>query len=165
MKSKRFLFIWSEKRCLSLKLFTTDPKEKSYLPNWFTMFQMLIEEILSPIAFVTKWTSTGLKNVWLLLLVNISSKISTIPTTTLGFSHSSFRHFSHVTKSCIFKNLILKRKADRSFCWKTVSGTYNFTQIPLADWPGVVVIWAPSQRQKAEAHIFERANFSGFVTW
>ena len=144
MKSKRFLFIWSEKRCLSLKLFTTDPKEKSCLPNWFTMFQMLIEEILSPIAFVTKWTSTGLKNVWLLLLVNISSKISTIPTTTLGFSHSSFRHFSHVTKSRIFKNL---------------------TQIPLADWPGVVVIWAPSQRQKAEAHIFERANFSGFVTW
>ena len=30
-------------------------------------------------------------------------------------SWSSHRHFSHVTKSCIFKNLNLRKKADRDF--------------------------------------------------
>ena len=45
---------------LSFKLFITDPQEKSYLTNLFTIFQMLIEGILSPIAFVTEWTPTGL---------------------------------------------------------------------------------------------------------
>ena len=38
-------------------------------------------------------------------------------------------------------------------------------QIPQADWPEVVVIWAPFERQKIEVHIFERANLSGFGTW
>ena len=38
-------------------------------------------------------------------------------------------------------------------------------QIPQADWPEVVVIWAPFERKKIEAHIFERANLSGFGTW
>ena len=37
-------------------------------------------------------------------------------------------------------------------------------QIPQADWPEVVVIWAPFERQKIEVHIFERANLSGFGT-
>ena len=37
-------------------------------------------------------------------------------------------------------------------------------QIPQADWPEVVVIWAPFERQKIEVHIFERANISGFGT-
>ena len=31
--------------------------------------------------------------------------------------------------------------------------------------PGVVVIWAPLEREKIEVHIFERANLSGFGTW
>ena len=38
----------------------------------------LIEETLSPIAYVTEWTSIGLQNVWFLLSVNISSKPCTI---------------------------------------------------------------------------------------
>ena len=38
-------------------------------------------------------------------------------------------------------------------------------QIPQADWPGVVVILAPFERQNIEVHIFERANLSGFGTW
>ena len=38
-------------------------------------------------------------------------------------------------------------------------------QISQADWPEVVVIWAPFERQKIEVDIFERANLSGFGTW
>ena len=36
------------KQFLLYKLFTTDPHEKSYLPIWFTIIHMVIEEILSP---------------------------------------------------------------------------------------------------------------------
>ena len=39
---------------------------------------MLIEEILSPVKFITKWTSISLENTWLLLFVNISSKLFTV---------------------------------------------------------------------------------------
>ena len=51
IRSKRFLFIWSEKRFLFYKLFTTNPQEESYLPNWLSIFHMLVEEILSPTPF------------------------------------------------------------------------------------------------------------------
>ena len=37
--------------------------------------------------------------------------------------------------------------------------------IPQADWPEVIVMWVPFERQKIEAHIFERANLSGFAKW
>ena len=37
--------------------------------------------------------------------------------------------------------------------------------MPQADWPEVVIIWAPFERQKIEDQIFERANLSGFATW
>ena len=47
---------------------------------------------------------------------------------------------------------------------KTISGTKNYIQIPQADLPEVIVIWAPFERQKIEVHIFERANLSGFGT-
>ena len=40
-----------------------------------------------------------------------------------------------------------------------------YIQIPQADSPGVVVIWAPFERQKIEVQIFDRANPSGFGTW
>ena len=43
-----------------------------------------------------------------------------------GLVFNGIRHFSYVTKSRIFKNLILRRKADRNFrgtFLKTVSGT------------------------------------------
>ena len=39
---------------------------------------MLIEEIFSSLVFVTEWTFIGFSNVWLLLLVNTSSKFYTI---------------------------------------------------------------------------------------
>ena len=41
----------------------------------------------------------------------------------------------------------------------------NCIQIPQADWPEVVVISAPYERQNIEVHIFQRANRSGFATW
>ena len=56
--SQGILFIWSEKSFLSFKLFTTAPQEKSCLRNWFTIFHVVTEEILSPTVFVTQWTST-----------------------------------------------------------------------------------------------------------
>ena len=37
--------------------------------------------------------------------------------------------------------------------------------MPQTDWPEVVVIWAPFERQKIEVHIFERTNLSCFGTW
>ena len=52
IRLKQFLFIWSEKRFLLFKLFTTDPQEKSCLHNWFAIIHMVIEEILSPTTFV-----------------------------------------------------------------------------------------------------------------
>ena len=88
---KRFLFIWSVKIFLSFKLFTTDPQEKSGLPNWFTILYMVIEEILSP-TFVTEWTSTGYCKTsdfffWLGSLVNSPPSL-----TTLRFPHSSLKN-------------------------------------------------------------------------
>ena len=61
----------------------------------------------------------------------------------------------------------LRKVVNRNFrgtFWKTVSGKL-IIQIPQADWPEVVVIWAPFKRQKIEFHIFERANLSGFGIW
>ena len=63
-----------------------------------------------------------------------------------------------MTKSCIFKNLNLRRKTVPFFAaiwWK----------IPQAHWPEVIVIWAPFERRKVEVHIFDRANILGFATW
>ena len=45
---------------------------------------------------------------------------------------SAKRHFSHVTKNRIFKNLNLRKKADRNFAaisWKTISGTYWYVEV------------------------------------
>ena len=73
-----------------------------------------------------------------------------------------------MTKSRIFKNLNLRKKADRNFRGTFLKNRFrhqNFIQIPRADWPGVVVISTPFERQKIEVHIFERANLSGFGTW
>ena len=86
---KRFLLIWWENSFLSFKLITTDPQEKSCLPNWFTMFHMVIEEILLPTVFVRQWTSidyckTSDLFFWFIFLV--SSPLSLI---TMRFSHSS----------------------------------------------------------------------------
>ena len=61
-----------------LSYLLTTHKKKSYLPYGFLIFHMLIEEILSPIKFVTKWTSISLSNAWLLLFINISRKLSTV---------------------------------------------------------------------------------------
>ena len=66
------------------------------------------------------------------------------------------------------KKLNLRKKADRNFRGTFLKNRFrhqNFIQIPRADWPGVVVISTPFERQKIEVHIFERANLSGFGTW
>ena len=36
--------------------------------------------------------------------------------------------------------------------------------MPQADWPEVVVIWAPFERQKVGVHIFERDSLLVFAT-
>ena len=73
-----------------------------------------------------------------------------------------------MTKSRIFKNLNLRKKADRNFRGTFLKNRFrhqSLIQIPRADWPGVVVISTLFERQKIEVHIFERANLSDFVTW
>ena len=69
-----------------------------------------------------------------------------------------------VTKSRIFKILNLTKKSDRNF-----RGTFlknHFRHLKLySNPPGVVVIWAPFERQKIEVHIFERPSLSGYGTW
>ena len=77
------------------------------------------------------------------------------------------RHFSHVTKCRIFKNLNLRKKPNRNF-----RGTFlekRFRHLKLysnpPDWPGLVIIWTPFEIQKIEVHLFEKANLSGFCTW
>ena len=79
------------------------------------------------------------------------------------------RHFSHVTESRIFKNLNFKKKADRNFRGNFLKNHFRhlklYSNLPHADWPEVVAIQAPFERQKIEVHIVERANLSGFGTW
>ena len=41
----------------------------------------------------------------------------------------------------------------------------NCIQIPQTDWPEIVVVWAPLERQKVEVDIFDGAKLSGFATW
>ena len=79
------------------------------------------------------------------------------------------RHFSHVTKSRIFKNFNLRKRIDRNFCPTFLKKPFQapkiiIIQIPQADWLEVVVRWVPFERRKIEVHIFERANLSGFGT-
>ena len=83
-------------------------------------------------------------------------------------SQAKARHFSHVTKSRIFKNLNLRKKADRNFRRSLLKNRFrhlNYIQMPLADWLEAAAIWAPFERGKIEVHIFERANLSGLGTW
>ena len=75
---------------------------------------------------------------------------------------------SYVTKSRIFKNLILRRKADRNFRDNLLKKHFRqlkFYSNPPSWLAEVVVIWVPFEIQKAEVHIFERVNLSGFATW
>ena len=72
-----------------------------------------------------------------------------------------------MTKSRIFKNLNLRKKADRNFRRNFLKNRFRHLKLylnPQADWLEVVVIWTPFERRKIEVHIFERANLSGFGT-
>ena len=71
-------------------------------------------------------------------------------------------HFSHANKSRIFT------KADRKFHGNFLKNHFrhlNYTQIPKAGLPEIVVMWTSFEIQKIEVHIFERTNLSGFGTW
>ena len=85
-----------------------------------------------------------------------------------SYMQNSIRHFSHVTKSRIFKNLNLRRKTNCDLCDNLLKNHFRYLKlysIPQADWPEVVVIWTGFERQKIEVHIFERANLSAFAAW
>ena len=60
IRLRQYLFISSVKSFLPPKLSTLCPQEKSYLPDWFRILDKLVEETLSPIAYVTEWTFIGL---------------------------------------------------------------------------------------------------------
>ena len=78
------------------------------------------------------------------------------------------RHYSHMTKSRIFKNLNLRRKADQHFRGNLLKNHFRNLKLysnPQVDWPEFVDIWAPIEKQKAKVHSFDRANHLGFATW
>ena len=78
------------------------------------------------------------------------------------------RHFSHVVKSRIFKNLNLKRKAVRNFRGNLLKSHFRHlnSYSNLRSWL-TRGRWHMSNfsKTKVEVHIFEMANFSGFATW
>ena len=78
------------------------------------------------------------------------------------------RHFSYVTKSCIFKNLNLRKKADRNFCSTFLKIRFRHLKL-YSNRPSWLARScchsAPFERQKIEVHIFEGANLAGFGTW
>ena len=83
-------------------------------------------------------------------------------------SMNSFRVGTSVTwpKAIFSKILNLKPIAKlAAIPWKTISGTYNYIQIPQAVWPEVVVKWTLFERQNILVRIFRKANLSGFGTW
>ena len=84
------------------------------------------------------------------------------------YGNVNSRHFSHVTKSCIFKNLNFRKKVDRNFPGNFLKN--HFRDLKLYSNPPswlarsrchMGTFW----RQKIEVHIFERASLSGFGTW
>ena len=77
-------------------------------------------------------------------------------------------HFSHVNKNCIFKNYILRRKADHKFCGNFLENHFrhlkSYSNTP--NWLGksrfhMGTFW----KKKVEVYIFDRTNLSGFATW
>ena len=76
-------------------------------------------------------------------------------------NHTS-RQFSHVTKSHNFKNLNLTRKADRNFCGNLLKNDFRHLKFYSNTSSQESLFF---ERQKAEVHIFERANLSSFATW
>ena len=88
---------------------------------------MLIEEILSSIAFVRDWTSTGLQNVWLLLLVNISRRPPS--STALGFQHFSLMSTS-LSKSSKFPMLSPSIRSSSSSTINFFSEGLSFSNNP-----------------------------------
>ena len=73
-----------------------------------------------------------------------------------------------MTKSCIFKNLNIRKKTDCNCHGNFLENHLrhlNCIQIPQADWPEVVVIWASSEKQNVEVCIFDRTNILGFAMW
>ena len=76
------------------------------------------------------------------------------------------RHFSHVTKSRIFKNLNLTKKADRIFRGIFLKNRFRHLKLylnPQADCPGAAVMWAPFEIQKIEVHILREPTFQIWV--
>ena len=63
-------------------------KKISYLPYWFTIFHVLIEEMISLIKFVTEWHLQAYKTpgFYFLLILLVNSPSST---STLRLTHSS----------------------------------------------------------------------------
>ena len=67
------------------------------------------------------------------------------------------RHFSHVTKRSIFKNLNLKRKTGLKFQVQAPKIMFKSTKL--------FSLRSMSFVRKDEVHISDRANLSGFATW
>ena len=81
----------------------------------------------------------------------------------------SSRHFSHVTKSRIFKNLNLRKEADRNFCRTFLKNRFRHLKLYSnpATWltRGCCHMGTFWMTKDWKVYISERANLSGFSTW
>ena len=78
------------------------------------------------------------------------------------------RHFSHVTKSRVFKNLNSRKKADHNFCDTFLKNRFRHLKLysnPPRWLARSRCYMAPFERQKIEVNFFERTNFPDFGTW
>ena len=78
------------------------------------------------------------------------------------------RHFSHMTKSFIFKNLNLRKKVNCNFRGNFLKNHFRHLKLysnPPSWLARSCFIWAPFERQNIEVHIFESANLSSVGTW
>ena len=69
------------------------------------------------------------------------------------YTFSLCRHFSHVTKSRIFKNLNLRKKADRNVSGSFLKNRFRHLQLysnPPSWLARSCCTWAPFERQKIE---------------
>ena len=103
-----------------------------------------------------------------MLLCAILANIFLVSHILLKNLQNMSRHFSHVTKSRIFKNLDLRKKTNRNFCGIFLKNRFRHLKL-YSNSPKLIsqelLSYAPFERQHIEVHILERAIFSGFGRW
>ena len=102
-----------------------------------------------------------------MLLCAILANIFLVSHILLKNLQNMSRHFSHVTKSRIFKYLDLRKKTNRNFCGIFLKNRFRHLKL-YSNSPKLIsqelLSYGSFERQKIEVHIFERANLASFGT-